>query len=298
MRYHAAHKSERDSHQDREQDRRRRRKTGGAATIADVARLAGVSPMTVSRVLNAVPGVKESNIHAVRAAVAELRYIPNPAAQALAGASLIRIGLVCNDLGAWFLSDLLISALDEAKRHQVQIVVDNRPPGDDPLDAIELLITSGIHAVLLPPARRARADARPAAAARHSDDGADGGAVGGGRLRRLYRRLRRLARDDGASGRARPSPHRFHHRVARPRRQRVAPRRFPRCVGRRGDRGDRAGGRRPVHLRLRLRRGGDAARPHRSPHCDLAANDDMAAAVIAAAHKRGMDVPADLTVCG
>jgi LacI family transcriptional regulator len=34
------------------------------------------------------------------------------------------------------------------------------------------------------------------------------------------------------------------------------------------------------------------------PSAIFACNDDMAAAAVAVAHRRGLDVPADLTVCG
>jgi transcriptional regulator with XRE-family HTH domain len=53
-------------------------------TLADVARQAGVSDMTVSRVINGGEAVSEARREAVRRAAADLGYIPNRAAQALA----------------------------------------------------------------------------------------------------------------------------------------------------------------------------------------------------------------------
>jgi LacI family transcriptional regulator len=55
-----------------------------AATIADVARAAGVSPMTVSRVVNGKLVVSAARRERVEAAVAALQYVPNEAAQLLA----------------------------------------------------------------------------------------------------------------------------------------------------------------------------------------------------------------------
>lgn len=52
-------------------------------TLGDVARLAGVSPATVSRVVNDVQPVRQQTVEAVRAAIAELGYRPNLAARAL-----------------------------------------------------------------------------------------------------------------------------------------------------------------------------------------------------------------------
>ena len=47
-------------------------------TILDVARVAGVSKGTVSRVINNVPGVAASNVEAIRKAMAQLQYVPLP----------------------------------------------------------------------------------------------------------------------------------------------------------------------------------------------------------------------------
>src|SRR3954449_11046142 len=51
--------------------------------MTDVARLAGVSHQTVSRVLNGHPNVREQTRNRVRAAISELGYRPNRAAKAL-----------------------------------------------------------------------------------------------------------------------------------------------------------------------------------------------------------------------
>jgi DNA-binding LacI/PurR family transcriptional regulator len=52
-------------------------------TVEDVARRAGVSRATVSRVVNASPRVRPETRRAVQKAIEELRYVPNPAARAL-----------------------------------------------------------------------------------------------------------------------------------------------------------------------------------------------------------------------
>jgi LacI family transcriptional regulator len=45
-------------------------------TIRDVARKVGVSPMTVSRVINASPRVSDDTRRRVQGAIAELGYVP------------------------------------------------------------------------------------------------------------------------------------------------------------------------------------------------------------------------------
>ncbi|WP_328998762.1 LacI family transcriptional regulator [Kribbella sp. NBC_00709] len=62
-------------------------------TVADVAKLAGVSAMTVSNVLNAPHRVSAPTVRTVRAAIDELGYIPNHAARALSSGRSQVIGL-------------------------------------------------------------------------------------------------------------------------------------------------------------------------------------------------------------
>jgi len=64
-------------------------------TLYDVARRAGVSIATVSRVLHGQGPVRESTRARVRAAIEELGYVPDGAAQSLARSRKDVIGLVC-----------------------------------------------------------------------------------------------------------------------------------------------------------------------------------------------------------
>ncbi len=63
-------------------------------TMFDVARRAGVSHQTVSRVLNGLTGVAASTKVRVEAAIAELGYTPSPAARAMAMRRSGTIGLI------------------------------------------------------------------------------------------------------------------------------------------------------------------------------------------------------------
>ena len=53
------------------------------ATIRDVARLAGVSTVTVSRVVNAPDQVRRQTRERVEKAMASLDYVPNAAARSM-----------------------------------------------------------------------------------------------------------------------------------------------------------------------------------------------------------------------
>ncbi|MFF9346886.1 LacI family DNA-binding transcriptional regulator [Streptomyces sp. NPDC014734] len=69
-------------------------RSGGRPTLEEVAARAGVGRGTVSRVINGSPRVSAHTREAVEAAVAELGYVPNRAARALAGNRTDAIALV------------------------------------------------------------------------------------------------------------------------------------------------------------------------------------------------------------
>jgi LacI family transcriptional regulator len=71
------------------------------ATIDHVAKLAGVSMKTVSRVVNMEPNVRESTRAKVEAAIAELHYRPNQSARNLAAHHAHIVGLIYDDPSAY-----------------------------------------------------------------------------------------------------------------------------------------------------------------------------------------------------
>jgi DNA-binding LacI/PurR family transcriptional regulator len=81
--------------------------------MTDVARLAGVSHQTVSRVLNDHPNVREQTRLRVRAAIKELGYRPNRAARALVTGKTQLIGVVAQNSTLYGPASLL-SAFEEA----------------------------------------------------------------------------------------------------------------------------------------------------------------------------------------
>lgn len=77
-----------------------------AATISDVATMAGVSIKTVSRVLNREPNVSEKTRDRVAQAITQLRYKPSLAARGLAGGRSFLIGLLYGNASDSFLGEL------------------------------------------------------------------------------------------------------------------------------------------------------------------------------------------------
>lgn len=78
-------------------ERPRRRNAGERIGVRDVARVAGVSTQTVSRVLNDSPNLREQTRQRVLAAIEELGYRPNNAARSLGTATTRTLGVIATD---------------------------------------------------------------------------------------------------------------------------------------------------------------------------------------------------------
>ena len=76
-------------------------------TILDIAREAGVSPSTVSRVLNGTTPVADDKRDAVNAAVKKLRYRPNASAQGLVWGRTRAVGVLTQSIASPFYGDIL-----------------------------------------------------------------------------------------------------------------------------------------------------------------------------------------------
>ena len=86
------------------------------ATIKDVARLAGVSVATVSRVINNSPKASEASRLAVHSAMESLSYHPNANARALAQQTTETIGLVVGDVSDPFFG-AMVKAVEQVAYH-------------------------------------------------------------------------------------------------------------------------------------------------------------------------------------
>ncbi|CAM8647175.1 PurR Transcriptional regulators [Comamonadaceae bacterium] len=79
----------------------------GRVTLSDVAQLAGVSPITVSRALRGERAVASDLVAKVRAAADTLGYVPNPAARALASGQSSHVAVLIPMLSNALFVDLL-----------------------------------------------------------------------------------------------------------------------------------------------------------------------------------------------
>lgn len=100
------------------------------AKIIDVAAKAGVSPATVSRVLNQANGVTSKTRDKVMKAVDELNYHPNAAAKNLRQQKTMNIGVIAQDINNAYFTEIIkgIENMAYAQKYRVFICdAENQP---------------------------------------------------------------------------------------------------------------------------------------------------------------------------
>ncbi len=128
------------------------RRKGRATTIDDVATLAKVSPMTVSRVVNGKSNVRDDTRERVMRAVDKLGYTPNLAASALAAAQNTRLALVYTNPSGAYLRELLVGVLHVASHTAIQLVIDYWDDLDPEAERkAARKLAKGVSGVILPP---------------------------------------------------------------------------------------------------------------------------------------------------
>ncbi|MFC4768869.1 substrate-binding domain-containing protein [Effusibacillus consociatus] len=96
-----------------------------SVTIYDVAREAGVSMATVSRVLNGTAVVKDETKRKVLDAIQALGYRPNAVARGLASKKTKTIGIIVPDVSAPFVAEMVRGMEDIATMYAYQIILSN-----------------------------------------------------------------------------------------------------------------------------------------------------------------------------
>lgn len=281
-------------------DSRASRRQRNAPTINDVAHHAGVSAMTVSRVINGEQAVRPATRARVDAAIAALNYAPSPAARSLAGGEEMRIGLLYSNPSASYLSEFLVGSLEQASRSGVHLVVEKWDEETAVKAVIDHLLRGRIDGVVLPPPLcdlDAMAEALAAAniAAVAVATGRSGGNLAAVRIddrQAAYEMTHHLI----ALGHKRIGFIKGHPN------QSASTRRLEGYVAALGDAGIAVQDEYIAQGYFTYRSGLDAAEQilalAEPPTAIFASNDDMAAATVAIAHRGGRDVPGDLTVCG
>ena len=276
-----------------------RRKTSGV-TIDEVAALAGVSPMTVSRAINQGK-VRDDTRERVMRAVQALGYTPNLAASTLAAAQHTRIALIYTNPSGAYLRELLVGLLRGASNAAIQLVIDYWDNLDPVAERRAARALAGrVDGVILPPPLCES----PVAVTELVQAGIPVVAIASGHLRDDVSCVRI---DDFHAGKE-MAEHLIQHGHTRI--GFIRGRNDLSASARRYDGFATALHEAGLEVEPSLvqegdytyRSGLDAAEKLLSqpqpPTAIFASNDDMAAAAISVAHRQGLEVPRDLSVVG
>lgn len=124
--------------------------SGTAVTLEMVALEAGVSPSTVSRILNGTARVRDAKVRAVNAAVAKLQFKPNTVARALAGGKSMSIGVVTQAIDSPFYGAAL-AAIEKGlhRANYSALFVSGHWRDDDERRCIEHLVSRRVDGIIL-----------------------------------------------------------------------------------------------------------------------------------------------------
>ncbi|RKD68748.1 LacI family transcriptional regulator [Sinobaca qinghaiensis] len=118
-------------------------------TIYDVAREAGVSMATVSRVVNGNPNVKPATRKKVLDAIERLGYRPNAVARGLASKKTTTVGVIIPDIANIFFAELARGIEDIATMYKYNIILCNSDQNKDKeISLINTLLEKQVDGIL------------------------------------------------------------------------------------------------------------------------------------------------------
>jgi LacI family transcriptional regulator len=134
----------------------------GKVTIKDVARLSGVSPMTVSRVINASERVRPDTRRRVQQAIADLGYVPSRLARGLSRQRTGTLALIVPDVANPFFTLIVRGAEDVARRAGYRVLLcDTRADLTVEREVIEEMLAHRVEGIVIAPVDdRSRSDLR------------------------------------------------------------------------------------------------------------------------------------------
>jgi len=120
------------------------------ANLAMVAARAGVSPATVSRILNGSAKVSEAKCKAVQDAIADLGFRPDPSARGLAGGRTMSVGVLTQFIDSPFYGEALRGIEDVLQEHHyVPLFASGHWSDPDEQARIELLIERKVDGLII-----------------------------------------------------------------------------------------------------------------------------------------------------
>lgn len=122
------------------------------STIADVAKRAGVSKMTVSRVINDSGYISPETRERVQQAIEELGYIPNALARSLRFKQTRTIGLILTDITNPFFTTIARSVEDAASEQGFSVIFCNTDEDEEhEAEYVNVLMRKQVDGLLLVP---------------------------------------------------------------------------------------------------------------------------------------------------
>ena len=123
------------------------------STLSDVAKLAKVSIKTASRVIRQEPNVSPKTKAAVQDAITTLKYRPSVAPRAAVGSKSYVLALIFDNPNTGYITELLRGALDQARKDGYHLIVEpvNLASPNVAEDITNLLVQSNLDGMILPP---------------------------------------------------------------------------------------------------------------------------------------------------
>ena len=122
------------------------------STIRDVAKLAGVAPITVSRVINNSDYVKQETRARVEAVIDELGYIPNTLGLSLRSKQTMTLAVVITDITNPFWTTVTRGIEDVAQAHGYSTILCNTDESEDKQEQyLQMLLRRRVDGILLVP---------------------------------------------------------------------------------------------------------------------------------------------------
>jgi LacI family transcriptional regulator len=130
-------------------------------TISDVAQLAGVSAMTVSRVISNSGYVKETTRNRVEMAISQLGYVPNALARQLRSKRTKTLALVLSDISNPYFTTIAHGVEEVASHRGFTVILGNtNESGREEARYLRVLVERQVDGVILVPARSSGASLR------------------------------------------------------------------------------------------------------------------------------------------
>lgn len=124
--------------------------TAPPSTLIDVARQAGVSPSTVSRILNGTAKVSDDKRLAVLAAISAMNFAPNQMAQGLKKGRSMTVGIVVQDISSPFFDETLRGVDDALKgTGYASVIVSGHWNAEEEAERIRLLLARKVDGIIL-----------------------------------------------------------------------------------------------------------------------------------------------------